>query len=309
MKKKVLIALSIFGLLLPLAAAGQTTAIVVITDDGGIGEASARTARQLASDELRANGVAVATSPELDRLLPLSEEVKKIAQAAGAQKIYALTLSALGGKIIVRVEEFTADLQPIQNRRLSSRGPEELDIVIPRVVKALITGKSAEDSAEIDTVTQQEGRKWEKKPGEFMWGGGVMLGGGLAEGALIAYGFDLRSVYEMKHFRLNAVTGGILNVKDKGNGFIYGMVGASYIPSSSDWSPYFGGGFAYLASGVDGKVGNGVGANVHVGFEAFRLHRARMLIEFGALLPFYQVEDNGEESYVVELYGLVSVMM
>lgn len=297
-------------LMIPMTAAAQTKAIVVITDDGGIGEASARTARQLLTDELRSNGITILSVPELDRLMPLGEELKALARNVGAQKIYSLSLATLGQKILVRVEEFTLDLQAVQHRRLASRGVEELDKVIPRVVKSLISGKPIEESAEIDSVTDTEGKKWEKKPGEFMWGGGVMLGGGLLEGSMITYGFDLRSGYEMRHFRLNAVTGFMFNFDNlEGDGMFHAGVGASYIPSGSDWSPYFGGGFSYMAMDAADKNEAGVGANLHVGLEAFRLHRARMLVEFGAMLPFFKLSGGGEEVYAVQLYGLISLMM
>lgn len=307
MKTKLLSTAAILMILLPPNAMAQDRAVVVVTEDGGIGEPSARTARGILIDELRGQGVDVGDAPALDRIQPLDDAVKQAAAQLGAGKVYVLKLSALGQKIIVKIEERTAALEEVNSRQLPAAGAEELDTVIPRVVEALLKNLPVEHTARIDSVSAQEGRKWEKLPGEFLWGFGVILGGGLAKGAAFSYGLDFKASYEMEHFRLNFELGGMGNIEEGDAAFRTG-VGLSYIPMTTFWSPYFGVSLDYMAIAVDEWGEGGVGAVVHGGVEFFRLHSARMLLELGLYVPFFEISKDGESRYAMVLTGTVTVM-
>jgi len=307
MKNRLMLTAAILMILLPVGALAQGSAIAVVVDDGGIGEASARTARGILIDELRNQGIDVGDAPALDRIHPLDEGVKQAAAHVGASKVYVLRLSALGQKIIVKIEERTANLEEVARRRLPAAGPEELDVIIPRVVEALVKNLPVEHTARIDSVSAQEGRKWEKLPGEFLWGFGIILGGGLAEGAVFSYGLDFKTSYEMEHFRLNFELGGMGNI-DEGDAAFRTGVGASYIPMTTFWSPYFGVSLDYMAIAVDEWSEGGVGAVVHGGVEFFRLHSARMLIELGLYVPFFEITKDGGSRYAMVLTGTVTVL-
>jgi hypothetical protein len=310
MKNKLMMTAAILMILLPMSALALDRAIAVVVEDGGIGEPSARTARGILIDELRNQGVDVGDAPALDRIHPLDDGVKQAAAHLSAGRVYVLKLSALGQKIIVKIEERTANLEEVSSRRLPAAGPEELDVIIPRVVEALVKNLPVEQTARMDSVSVQEGRKWEKLPGEFLWGVGIILGGGLAEGAVFSYGLDLKVCYEMEHFRLNFEMGGLLNV-DEDDGFFRTGVGASYIPMTTFWSPYFGVSIDYMAIMVDDWHEGGAGAVVHAGVEFFRLHSARMLVEMNLFVPFFEIEDSSNVAnsrYAMVLTGNVTVM-
>jgi len=296
------------------ASARPNRAIVVITDDGGIGEASARTARQLLGDELRTYKIDVVDAPVLEQVILLNDQVRRLATAMAARRVFALRLSKLGDKLLVRVEQLTEELESLDFRKGAAAGPEELDLVIPRIVKALIEGVPLEETARIDTVTEQEGRKWEKRPGEFNWGFGVLVGGGMWEEAEPAYGLNLKFSYEMEHVRLDTDLGG----QFAGDGFFRLGVSAYYIPLTSFWSPYFGGGLNFMFAFLDrdDMGGYGVGGTLAAGLEFFRLHRVRLLAEIGFVLPFFMLEENyfeygsgsDREEWVGITYGMVAVL-
>lgn len=289
-------------------AFAQTTAVTVVAEPGGIGEDSCRTARRILIAELRTAGIDVGDRPELDRVHPVDDEVKKIASDVGAQKVFVLRLSALGQKVVVDLEELTPALEMVRGRRLSSKGAEELDLVIPRLVKALITNQPVEETEQIGNLTQQEGRKWEKKPGEFLWGVGVMTGGALAADSTFAYGFDLKFSYEMERFRLNADIGGMFSTKDDSFGWFRTDLGIAYLPLTGSWSPYFGGGLGFMTlnNGVENtKDGSGLGLVVNAGVEFFRLHSARVLVEVGCMFPFFSLEDNNGNGQTQSTYAPV----
>jgi hypothetical protein len=307
MKTKLIMIAAILMILFPLAAFGQGRAIVVVVEDGGIGEPSARTARRILIDELRKQGIDVGDVPALDRIHPLDDAVKQAAAHVGAGKVYVLRLSALGQKIIVEIEARTAALEEVSSRRLPAAGPEELDVIIPRVVEALVKNRPVEHTARIDSVSAQEGRKWEKLPGEFLWGFGIIMGGGLAEGAVFSYGLDFKAGYEMEHFRLNFELGGMGNV-DEGDAAFRTGVGISYIPKTTFWSPYFGVSLDYMAIAVDEWDEGGVGTVVHGGVEFFRLHSARMLVELGLYVPFFEISKDDNSRYAMVLTGTVTVL-
>ena len=310
MKNKLMMTAAILMILLPASALAQGRAIAVVVEDGGIGEPSARTARGILIDELRRQGIDVGDAPALDRIHPLDEGVKQAAAHVGAGKVYVLRLSALGAKLIVKIEERTANLEEVASRRLPAAGPEELDVIIPRVVEALVKNLPIEHTARIDSVSVQEGRKWEKLPGEFLWGLGIMLGGGLAEGAVFSYGLDFKASYEMEHFRLNFELGGMGNI-DEGDAAFRTGVGATYIPMTTMWSPYFGLSLDYMAIAVDEWHNGGVGAVVHGGVEFFRLHSARMLVEMNLFIPFFEIEQSSNSDntrYAMVLTGTVTVL-
>jgi hypothetical protein len=319
MKTKLWFAMT-FGLVLfPVLSMAQSGAVVVVTDDGGIGEPSARTARHLLINSLRSQNVLLVDRPELDRVLPMDDALKSLIQGTGASKIYALRLSALGGKLIAELQELGPGLEFLGSQSLSAKGAEELDVVLPRLVKAIVSSQPVEQTAEIDNLAAQEGRKWEKKPGEFFWGLGIMGGTGLTEGSVGTFGFDLRFAYEMEQFRINTNLGGMFTSPDSGgdDGSFRISVGGSYLFSKSSFSPYVGMDFGYMINKASRYYGMGVGVIPHVGIELFRLHKARMMIEVGCMLPFFKSENHndsdGEEPasgsrYVPTFFGMVSAV-
>lgn len=292
-------------------AAGDDIAVVVLVDDGGIGPASARTACRIFADELRRLGVEVAESPDLEQVHPLDDTIKQEMARVGAGRIFVLSLLQLGNKLIAKVELRSADFTILSSRQLTASGPEELDVVIPRLTEALIKNTSVGESARIDTVTAQEGRKWEKLPGEFLWGFGIILGGGLSEGTNFIYGLDFQFSYEMEHFQLRFQLGGMANFDDEEkDGLFRTGVGATYIPFTSFWSPFLGVSLDYVYLNLGGYERGGVGLIVHGGVEFFRLHSSRLVVGLDLVVPFFEIRNDYPEDYKyrMAIFGTVAVL-
>lgn len=304
--RRLLLAAVLSLLLLP-AVARAGGALAVVTEAGGVDEGSVRTARGILQAELRANGVPVVDDPAAAVVGPPGEALRRAAAGAGATAIYALGLSPLGRKLYVRVEELDAELQPRAERHLQAAGAEELDLVIPRLVKAIVAGRPVEATQSLETLTAKEGRAPEKKPGESMWGLGV-LGG--ASGAV---GYELRWAYEMEHVRLDIAWGAVAKSGGYGPDVTHLVVGAAYVFGAQDIAPYLGARIGRIDLTTEDEAGEGLGVVVTAGVELFRLRRARLLLEAGGILPLFRVKAGGFDtagtsSYRAVAYGGLSAL-
>jgi hypothetical protein len=131
------------------------------------------------------------------------------------------------------------------------------------------------------TVTAQEARPFQKKPGERFWVVGLPLllshGSG---GRDTPFGFSLGYMYEAEAFRIGA-TGQAASRDDSGVGWL-GLDGA-WLPFDSELSPYFGAGLGYMAAA--GQAG--LGARFEAGLELFRLHGVRLMAGVDAVVPLF----------------------
>ncbi len=277
MKFAYMMTTAIFSMFLCTEALAESSQSVVrVTHGQGIGAPSAQTARKILVDELRKLGVNV---------------LETEADQAGVDRIYVLDLSNLGKKIFVKVEERNSDMKFLSSRHLTALSIEELDVIIPRIAKAIVKKVPMDATARIGNLSMTEGRKWEKLPGEFLWGFGVLTGGGIAQGAGMGYGVDFRMSYEMEFIRVNFELGGTTNFESE-DGYFRTGVGASYVPLTGAWSPYFGMSLDYMYMDAGLLDGGGAGAVLQAGFEFFRLNSTRMLVELDLSLPFFQMRGN-----------------
>jgi hypothetical protein len=306
------------------ALAGQR-AIVVLEDSQGVNLPDCRTALRMLAEEIRGRGVD-AVRPDY-AAVQSSEEIRKLVTEQQAERVFALSLNPLGQRLIVGLRLLDSGLNPLESRTISSGGIEELEFLIPRLVNAVINDKPLKETALVDNLSTSEGRKWEKKHGEFLWGVGLLVGGNAHDNSTATYGPDLRISYEMEHWRLDASVGGMFNDEDGDDGSFRLGVGGSYLFSKKSWSPYIGAQIAYMHVDVGRQSydhydypdisGSGMGLDLHAGIEFFRLHGARMLVEVGVMLPFFMAEEDewygyengnsGQNEYIPVGYGCLAI--
>jgi hypothetical protein len=277
-----------FAVSAPAHARGAE-AIVWVADDGGLGIETAKSVRRIAASALNEHGVETAEPPEADGVHALDDAAKRIGDGLGVEETYVLRLSRLGEKIVVTATLYDDGFEAVRSREMTALSVEELETTVPRLVLAVARDTSTSDTAEVDTVTKREGEPWNKKFGEFLFGMGILLGGGFHPGAALQYGLDLKIAYEMKFFRVNVEIAGAVGMPAFDDALARGGVGVSYLMLARDWSPYVGASVSYLFSGVAGEFGAGVGFTPHIGVEGFRLHKVRFLVELGTTLPVYEV--------------------
>jgi hypothetical protein len=236
-------------------------ALVLVAEDGGFGTTAVRTVRSLAASELRKEHVAVADAPQFDGTTAINEEGAARFAEIRPERLFVLRLGRLDEKVPFTLEELDpVSLRPLFVATLTATSLDEADMIIERLVVAVLNRQSVERGVRLATVTKGEARKFRKKPGEGFW----MFGLGVAP-----LGLSLGWQYEMQNWRLGATLQG---AEDSAS---FTGIEAAWIPSDRDVSLYVGGGLGITAGDdVDEAV---LGAKVEVGVEAFRLHGVRLL--------------------------------
>jgi len=267
-------------------------AIVLLADVPDPNSSSLKTIRTLIEVELEKQGVFIAREPGLRWVNPSAPEVATYASTHKLDRLYELRLLPMGKKMIVVL----AERQPLDNRptfsaSLTAMNIEELDAIIPRLVESVLTRKPLEATQKIQTVTESEARPFRKKAGEFLWGFGIMVGSPLGDSAGSSVGGALRFLYEMPRLRLDLDIGG-MGGQHAGGHFDMAIRG-HYLFSTSNFSPFIGGGLGLLAI-EDDKHRSGVGASLsaNLGVELFRLYRVRLIAEGEALFPLFRLEGH-----------------
>lgn len=253
MRKRLLfpVVLGLASLAVTPATAARERAVVVVAEDGGFPVDTVRTVRSLTVSELRTRGIDVA--PE---------------SAAADGREFLLRLGRLDRKVLITLEDLELpSTLPDFSVTHAAESIDEADVVVPRLVRAVLDRQSFDKSARMPTLTAQESTPFRSRPGEGLF----VIGVGLAP-----LGGSVGWSYEARYWRLGILAQGA----DEGASF-FGVEGA-WIPSDTSVSPYFGVGL--------GSVGqhdrSSVGTKLEVGLEAFRLHKVRLMAGVSAIIPF-----------------------
>jgi hypothetical protein len=231
----------------PVAGA---SAVVIVAEDGGFPPDTVRTVRSLAVTELRTRGIDV-----VEELRPQERE-------------FVLRLGRLDQKVLITLE----DLEPPRTTpefaaTHAASSIDEADVVVPRLVRAVLNREPFEKGARMPTVTAQESAPFRSRPGEGLF----VIGVGLAP-----LGGSIGWSYEARAWRLGILAQGA----DDGASF-FGVEGA-WIPYDGSVSPYVGAGLGSVGGDVDASLGT----KLEVGVEAFRLHKVRLMAGVTAIIPF-----------------------
>jgi hypothetical protein len=246
--------LSILAMLALVSAAASpaagASAVVIVAEDGGFPPGTVKTVRSLAVTELRTLGIDVLEEPR------------------ARDREFVLRLGRLDQKVLITLE----DLEPPRTTpdfaaSHAASSIDEADVVVPRLVRAVLNREPFDKGARMPTVTAQESAPFRSRPGE----GFFVIGVGLTP-----LGGSIGWSYEARAFRLGILAQGA----DDGASF-FGVEGA-WIPSDRSVSPYLGAGLG----SVGGNGGASLGTKLEVGVEFFRLHRVRMMAGVSAIIPF-----------------------
>ena len=236
-----------------LAAAppAGASAVVVVAEDGGFAPEAVRTVSFLVGAELRLRGI-------------------DIAEGAGTRdREFVLRLGRLDRKVLITLEDMSPPkTTPEFAVTHAASSLDEADVVVPRLVRAVLAREPFDRGARMPTVTAQESAPLRNRPGEGLF----VIGVGLAPlGASIGWSYEARA------WRLGILAQGA----DDGAAF-FGVEGA-WIPYDGNVSPYVGAG---LGSVGGDDVDASLGTKLEVGVEAFRLHRVRLMAGVSAIIPF-----------------------
>ncbi len=218
---------------------------------------------------------------------------------------YRVDMGRLGRLAILTVRTIRAG-EPDKSLSVQLADIEEVAIAAPRVGEAVATGKPFAASATVDNLVREENRKYagKKRDGESLYGGGLygmtLLGG---EGEDNGAGLIGKYEYQMPGF--GAGVSGFFNFELP---FMAGFsVDGRKFFSESDFSPFAGGGLAYVGFSDEPYEYNqdkkyvsnaSLGAYVSGGFEAFRTYQNRLTVEARAFLPFTAADKCTESEFL-----------
>ena len=202
---------------------------------------------------------------------------------------YRVDMGRLGRIAILTVRTIRAG-EPDKSLSVQLADIEEIALAAPRIGESVATGKPFAASATVDNLVREENRKYagKKRDAESLFGAGLfgasLLG---ANGDANAAGLIFKWEYQAPGFAAGA--SGFFGIESPALGG-FSVDGRKFF-SEADFSPFAGGGLAYVGFDAD-KVSNGsLGAYVSGGFEAFRTYQNRLTIEARAFLPFSEAES------------------
>ncbi len=275
-------------------AAGK--AACTLGSHDGIESGTALTAARILCDEIRKTGTPV-VGPEVE--------------AAGATQVYRIDLGRLDQATVLSVTLEQPAGTALRSERLVLNRVDEVVVIAPRIAASIVTGKPMAATAQVDTLAGEETRKYEKKHGEGFWDIGVVGASFPGRGVTVAPGFELGYRFETRDFSLGAGFRYARMDTDDQDAYLASLsVGARYLFSRSNISPYAGGGLAYGGLEFREKYdtpqaydtyrryeGSGMGAFLEGGVEFFRLHKTRLNFGVRVDAPFYSAKS---EDYVWE---------
>ncbi len=291
-----LVGLTLLGTPLPGCAQSPAevrtlaTFAVAVTEGGGLDAATLRTLRSLAIAELRRMGGRVSEEAGNEALLAPAA-LRGLAD--GSRRVLTLRVAGrLGSKVPLFLEELDKDGAVMGSATLTAASIEECDIVIPRLVQALLGRKPVEETARMATVTESESREFRNRPGNSHFIMGLQAPLFTASGNdKDTSGISLGYLYNTEHWMLG-VEGGGSTAGDTSIGYPV-LIHASWLPSDGPISPYFGAGIGYISVRENGEsLGDGLGFRLSAGVEFFRLHRMRLQVGMDLYLPQAKSRDK-----------------
>ena len=171
---------------------------------------------------------------------------------------------ALGSSVVV-VGEYQKKGEPIASAKLKAENPEELDVVIERVVRGALANESAEQNSEVGKIAESEEYEMLRRRGTLRY---TTIGLGLGlwhpydgdNGAEASLSYLLRYGYIWEaspHGAITLITNFGFNFEDNWSIQETFLIGGRYHITASSVSPYIGGGIGLGYSVFYGEDKNG----------------------------------------------------
>jgi hypothetical protein len=300
-----------------IADTEASTAILLIGDYQGIDEVDAQSVALLIAQELRKQGISISDP---------------VFEAPAAANVYRVAFIRLGEKIQVRLTQENPLGTSVIERQLWIANIEEMIMVAPRLVDALLHEKPISSTIDIESVTEHEARVLKKIKGESLWHFGFLglyapgtdiLGatclefGWSYEVPSYAVGTQFRFRYQEEADKFEA-DGALFS-------FFSWSIGGRYFLNKKNISPYVGGGLALIGVEYETKTrvkkhkeflgsaeryrelwgeewewvdeynsegANGLGAYAAVGIEFLRLSQSRLNLELRVDRTFFRLTSR-----------------
>jgi len=270
----------------PASAATQHTVVVLPPSGDNVAPEVLQAAGELLKDHLMSTGAYQAVTPP--SLPPGGMEASpaaaaKLAAELGAEQAVALRITHFGSSARVRINAYAAGTGQLVywDSLVISGGPEELDVVIQRLVHAMLTGKPVRDAAEIDTVTDKEGQQLKRRAANKAFGLHLftLLPFNSADGQFTAIpGGGIFWLYDARSWMADIA----LDLGGREDHAFYDIaIGAYYPFLREDFTPYLGGVVRLAAMQLGGDGAGGFSLQPTLGILLGRLSSVHLRAELG----------------------------
>jgi len=219
-------------------------------------------ARDLLKDHLQRTGrYTVLTGPGASSTEePTAAAAVEQANAAHAQQAMVLRLTHLGTSTRVRFTVYTLSGQVAYWDSMAiSGGPGDMDVVLERLVHAMVIGRPVRDSAELETVTSDEMNTLNRRNANKTFGLHLFtllpFNTATPTGKVAAVpGGGLFWLYDARSWMADIA----VDIGGQGGNFLIDVALGAYYPfSRADFTPYLGGKvkYGYFRFGGDGSAG------------------------------------------------------
>jgi hypothetical protein len=279
-----------------MAAAARTVALLPSSGDN-VDPNILRASRELLKDHLQRtrayNVVDIPGEPTRDDPDPV--QAAKQGKALGAEQVILLRLIHFGSSSRARLTVYTAESGQVLywDSIVISGGPEELDMVIQRLVHAMQVGKPVRDAAEIDTVTAKETQSLRRRHANQSFGlrlFTLMPFNTPTDSFTAVPGGGVYFMYDARSWLADLSVD--LGIHD-GHGAFIASIGGYYPLLREDFTPYFGGAIRWAYMNLGGRGSSGIMLQPTVGVLLGRLSSTQLRGEIG-----YFINTFGEREKV-----------
>ena len=309
----------------PSQARAQDVWTLLPMSGQGVNVSTTRTFRALLQSELAAR----TNAQFVDANAPCADApcARDIARSVGAGVVLFGTLNMLGEKIIAMVTVIDVPSGTrIAQQRMTVDRVEDLEAVSVRMAKAIVEGKTIDETGELGNITHKESQRDTRREGAS--GLGIRFGGVSPLGHAFKAGFGVHMGlgywYEARDFAIEPRVRYRTSTEafDEGGWHALDMdLGAFYILSRSDFAPYVGGGaglrlieeqrgqsqsdfvgITQAASGETTDSTTAMGAFVRLGLMLFRTYTVRVSLDLDYDVTFSDLFRDG--SAHTALFGM-----
>jgi hypothetical protein len=180
-----------------------------------------------------------------------------LGQSANANAVAVLHITRLGSAATIRLAMYEAGGALSHTDQLKAATPDDMDKVLARLAKGVATGKPAKENADIETVTQHEGRALTKQAANSSWGIkiGMLVPTESAGSVDPVPGLGVFWLYDARSFLAEVDIG--FHTGDDAGDFYVGLGG--FVPlARTNLTPYVGGNVRWIAAEYGGSGGSGI---------------------------------------------------
>jgi hypothetical protein len=279
----------------PALAAPRVVAVLPASGDN-VAPQILSAANELLKDHLQRSGsYTVVTPPPVQQpaLEPSAADAAKIATSLGAEQAIVLHVTHYGNSARIRLNSYAAGTGQLLywDSTVIVGGPDELDVIVQRLVHALEIGKPVRESAEIETVTEKETLALNRRNANHTVGAHIftLVGLGTASGSTETVpGGGLFLLYDARSWMADLSF-------DFGSNLWGAAIGGYYPLLREDFTPYFGAVVRLAHVQLGGTGAGGILVQPTVGILLGRLSSVQLRAEAGYFVStFGEPENTGD---------------